>query len=371
MLRIRLVAPVVLATLSFAACSSGSGSGGTDAGYPMDKTLRLDQVQVLASHNSYHGRPADGVLDALTEAGIAIGLDYEHAPLAEQFDLGVRGIELDVYDDPAGGAFTSSDFLRSVGAPLPDPAVMAAPGFKVLHQAGVDTNSTCLTFVACLGIVEQWSDAHPGHVPIAVQIEMKDDTVTEETFGRLEAEIAATLTRDDYFTPDDVRGDAPTLGEAVRTKGWPALGDIRGKVYFLLDNGGLRDLYLAGHPSLRGRTLFTPSSPGQDDAAFAKLNDPVKNAAAIAAAIAANMLVRTRADADTLEARTNDTATSLAALRSGAQVVSTDYERPDPKIGTGYVVVIPDGTPARCSPVNAPPGCTPDDVENPAYLTRR
>ena len=46
-----------------------------------------------------------------------------------------------------------------------------------------------------------------------------------------------------------------------------------------------------------------------------------------------------------------------AALASGAQWVSTDYPVPDPDFGTGYFVQIPDGSPARCNPVNAPPGC--------------
>ena len=30
--------------------------------------------------------------------------------------------------------------------------------------------------------------------------------------------------------PDDVRGDADTLGAAVRTRGWPVLGDARAKL---------------------------------------------------------------------------------------------------------------------------------------------
>jgi hypothetical protein len=35
------------------------------------------------------------------------------------------------------------------------------------------------------------------------------------------------------------------------------------------------------------------------------------------------------------------------------------------------VVQIPDGTPARCDPVNAPKNCRPTDIENPRYLTER
>jgi hypothetical protein len=153
----------------------------------------------------------------------------------------------------------------------------------------------------------------------------------------------------------------------VRTNGWPTLGETRGKVLFTLDNGGFRDLYLTGHPSLAGRVMFTPSEPGADDAAFAKLNDPVGDKDAIAAALAANMIVRTRADADTLQARNNDTTDREAALASGAQFVSTDYEEPNPAFSP-YVVTIPDGTPARCNPVTAPADCRSTDVEDPKRL---
>ena len=41
-----------------------------------------------------------------------------------------------------------------------------------------------------------------------------------------------------------------------------------------------------------------------------------------------------------------------AALASGAQWVSTDYEEPNPAFSP-YAVQIPDGTPARCNPVTA------------------
>jgi hypothetical protein len=360
-----------------AACSGGNAHRNATptttapTGYPLDDTLRLDQIQVLGSHNSYHGRPYPQVLKALyaSTPDLAKTLDYAHAPLPRQFDIGVRQIELDVWNDPKGGKYARPSFPIQEGVHIPANPLMLAPGFKVIHQADVDTNSTCLTFVTCLHLVKDWSDAHPGHVPIDIHVEMKDDSENETSFRELEREMLSVFPRDRVITPDDVRGDAPTLGAAVRAHGWPVLGKVRGKVYFTLDNEGFRKAYLAGHPSLRGRLMFTPSSPGQDDAAFAKLNDPIGDAAKIRAALAAHMIVRTRADADTLAARANDPTMKLAALRGGAQLVSTDYERPDPKIGTGYTVRIPDGTPARCNPVTAPPGCKPTDVENPELLT--
>src|SRR5204862_476432 len=84
----------------------------------------------------------------------------------------------------------------------------------------------------------------------------------------------------------DVRGTDPSLGHAVRTRGWPTLGAVRGRVLFALDNEGFASVELQGHPSLRGRILFAPSSPGTDDAAFAKLNDPIHYATKIKAKLA-------------------------------------------------------------------------------------
>jgi Phosphoinositide phospholipase C, Ca2+-dependent len=362
-----------------AACSSGSSNKSaptptTNAGsYRLDDSLRMDQVQVLASHNSYHGRPYPQVLAALTKASpaLALTLDYAHAPLPQQFDLGVRQIELDVWDDPQGGKYAHPSFAENNGVKIPNNPAMNAPGYKIIHQADVDTNSTCLTFVACLQLVKTWSDAHPGHVPMMVQIEMKDENVTEAMFQRLEKEITSVFPRDNIVTPDDVRAGATTLGEQVRTHGWPTLRQTRGKVYFALDNEGLRDAYVKGHPSLEGRLIFTPSAPGEDDAAFAKDNDPIQDANKIKAALAAHMIVRTRADADTAQARANDTSSRDKALAGGAQIVSTDYEQSDPTLHNNYVVKIPGGTPARCNPVTAPRDCQPTDVEDPAHLTTR
>ncbi len=388
--RMRPRTPVlaVLVTLVAAACSSGSSSShatqpnatteppgpttSTVAPYRLDDTLRLDQIQVLGSHNSYHGRPYPQVLAALYKSVPALTrtLDYAHAPLPEQFDIGVRQIELDVWSDTQGGKYAKPSIPIAQGVKIPNNPVMLQPGLKVIHQADVDTNSTCLTFVLCIKLVKSWSDAHPSHVPIDIQVEMKDDGPTTQLFVELEKEILSVFARHEIITPDDVRGDAATLGAAVRAHGWPTLAQVRGKVYFTLDNeGNYRTAYLAGHPSLRGRLAFTPSAPGQDDAAFAKLNDPVADLAKIKAALAAHMIVRTRADADTGEARANDHTHEHIAFSSGAQVVSTDYEKPDPKLGNGYTTKVPGGTPARCDPVTAPPGCNPTDVEDPARLT--
>ena len=63
----------------------------------------------------------------------------------------------------------------------------------------------------------------------------RGDVFTSAIFDALDAEIRSVFRPGEMITPDDVRGDAPTLNAAIRTKGWPTLGQARGKVVFLLD----------------------------------------------------------------------------------------------------------------------------------------
>src|SRR5262249_29871459 len=126
---------------------------------------------------------------------------------------------------------------------------------------------------------------------------------------------------------------------------------------------GRRHRHAASRPALEGRVLFTNAEPGSADAAFVKKNDPTGDPDVIPDLVRAGYLVRTRADADTLQARSGDVTDRDAALASGAQAVSTDYPVENSAFGTGYRVQIPGGHIARCNPVNAPPGCRDAGLE--------
>ena len=352
-----------------------------------DQRLRLNHMQVVGSHNSYHIQPQEPLFSAIIdfEPAIAVVWEYTHLPLDEQFDqLGVRQIELDVFADPAGGLFSSPAGLRFAND---DQALTIAgldePGFKVLHVQDIDFETTCQTFVACLETIQAWSRAHPGHVPLMVLIEAKDDVIPDpldlgfltpvfigpDELDEIDEEIRSVFPPSELITPDDVRGERATLEQAVSEDGWPTLGEARGRVLFALDNGGdKRDAYVAGHPSLNGRVMFTSSPPGEAEAGFIKLNDPIADFDRIQELVAAGFIVRTRADSDTLQARSGDTTQRDAAIESGAQFVSTDYPISNPDFGTGYQVEMPGGMPARCNPVSAPQPCESLDIEDPAYL---
>ncbi len=388
-----LLSTLLALSLIAAACtddtSSGDASGEEETA---DTAVRVNEIQTIGSHNSYHlamEGPAAATLATLAP-DYWESVDYTHEALTEQLETyGIRQFEFDVFADPDGGLYSNRPALEIVGLPtesgLPE---LDEPGFKTMHVQDVDFETTCITFVDCTSEIETWSSANPTHLPIAILVEIKSDSLvdgadglgidlsqfpvdwvepvpmTAALFEDLEAEILSVFDEDQILTPDDVRGDHDTLDEAIRGDGWPTLDASRGKVIFLLDNqGDEAETYRDGAPALEDKLLFTSAEPGAPDAAFVKANDPIGDADLIAAALESGYLVRTRSDEPTAHARAGDTSMRDAALASGAQYVSTDFYREREEFGTGYVVVLPGGVAARCNPVTAPTTCVDADLE--------
>ena len=344
-----------------------------------DDCVRLNEIQVLGTHNSYHIAPAPPMQAAL--GARARNMDYTHRPLNEQLSqLGIRQFELDVFADPEGGRYASpAAFRMAKGLDAIGPE-LRAPGLKVLHVQDIDYRTTCTTFRSCLATVRDWSLKNPRHVPIMILVEAKDsvpsdpdkiDFVKPVPFDRerlleIDSDIRAVFEADHVITPDRVRGTHATLPAALKADGWPTLRASRGKVLFALDNTEEPRLaYLRGAPALQGRIMFVSSPAGEPSAAFLKLNEVLKGEeTGIRKAVSDGYLVRTRADIPTEEARSGSTVRREAAFRSGAHYVSTDYPEESP-FGSGYRARLPgaEKRPARCNPVTAPTGCRSEWLE--------
>jgi hypothetical protein len=346
--------------------------------------LPMTDLMVVGTHNSYKlAVPPEEMAAMVAARGpAALGIDYGHRPLTEQLGAGARQLEIDVVADPQGGLFAKPLTALGKGAALTPEfaAVMAKPGFKTLHMPDVDFRSSCLTFVACLREVRAWSDAHRDHVPILIMLNAKEGAATmprgvtplpftEALFDALDAEIRSVFGEDRLITPDQVQGKAKTLREGVLAGakmggGWPKLGAARGKVFFALDESPAKvALYRGRRASLEGRAMFVNTDEASPAAAYLTLNDPIAQKDRIAAAVKAGFIVRTRADAETLQARRNDPTQRDAALASGAQYVSTDYMWADPRFAGGYTVRLTDDKVAVCNPVRQPTGCRGRDLE--------
>ncbi|WP_218934214.1 phosphatidylinositol-specific phospholipase C1-like protein [Rosistilla ulvae] len=350
------------------------------AGFASGDELRLNHIQVIGTHNSYRQQPHRTVrtLIETTSKEVARTLEYDHRPLPEQFsDFGIRQIELDVFNDPQGGLFATPRGIavaKMAGAtdiaPYDPEGLMKKPGLKVLHVQDVDYVSTVPTFTLALQTIKAWSDANPRHIPIMILVELKQDRPAPlltapvpfdaAALDAVDEEICSVFSDQRIVTPDSVRGKHASLRAAISAEGWPTLSACRGKVIFAMDNPGRlpRD-YMNGHDYLEGRAMFVDLGPNHPAGVFRKLNNPVAQYDAIQAAVKAGCLVRTRADADTQEARANDYSRAEKAFSSGAHFVSTDYPYPD-ETKSSYRVRLPDEAVFRPNPLLIP---TADSTE--------
>jgi hypothetical protein len=275
--------------------------------------LRLDQLQLKGSHNSYHRAPRWALSRAFR---------YSHAPLEVQLEAqGVRHLEIDV---------------RYANGEL-----------RVNHAPIVDARSTCTRFHDCIRRVKLWSKAHPLHVPIFIFVQPKEGMVSANLDDRLELldrEIGRVFSRHDLLMPSDVARGFPSLRKAVMELGWPTLASTRGKVAFVLfGHGRLVHKYAQGRPCLEGRRMFAASgSAGAPFAAVLSIDDPVARQSDILHAVQDHLLVRTRADADT----ERDPTRRNAAIASGAHFIGSDFVDPH----AGWLDIGPEA-PARENPV--------------------
>lgn len=376
-----------LSALMFASCKKETKDKNLSAVYDNGPTdsLKINQIQIIASHNSYHQKTNDSVFNWMTNANAMgllpsqydpRGIDYWHLPLEQQFnDYNVRGVELDIYNDPQGGNFYYRQGMSMIGLDNDSHLdILKEPGFKIIHIPDFDFNSNYLTFKQSLVAIYNWSVAHPNHLPIFINIETKEETVGDalptllglthsipydiDACNKMDAEIKAVFgdALNKVITPDNVRGSYATLEAAALAGNWPTLAQARNKVVFIMQ-GAAESLYKSGHPSLQGRAMFVYSDPGTAEAAFVILNDPTSSKAEIQQRVGQGYIVRTRSDANTDQARNGDYTDMNNAFESGAQITSTDYYRADPRAGqpgwTNFHVQFPNNALARIDSFSA------------------
>lgn len=292
--------------------------------------IRINHIQFVGSHNSYKRAMPDGFIKHLMKVNPKLlkSLEYEHIPLSDQLDLGIRKLELDV--------FYVADEER----------------FPVGHVQQIDMNSNCSTLRICLAQIISWSNNNSTHPPIWISFNAKDSYILglpkPETFTP-----KAFALMDSIF--EEILGEKLIRPGEIVDLHWPLLDEARGKFILILDEvGKKRDIYLNNWKS---RPMFTNVNEGHPAAAIMIINDPIGQFKEIQRLVRAGYMVRTRADADTLEARQNDSSRREAAFDSGAQAVSTDYYLPANHFGNQYQVSLPRSV--ICNPVTAPVTCKP------------
>jgi hypothetical protein len=272
-----------------------------------DQTIRLNEIQVLATHNSYKkigsglGKFFIGLGDSFDEAN---ALKYGYDSLTDQFNVGVRSIELDVR------------YRKGT--------------FEVTHVPLVDNSSTTPNLALAIEEIKLWSDNNPNHIPISVLVEIKHDwmmldlelkEITEVELLLLDQLISNTLGTK-LLSPKDVIGSSSTLKAAITENGWPLLKNTLGKVIFILHPGRYTDTYVEMDSDFNSMAMFPAASNSEIDNTYTSFivhNDP--NVEIIKGLVSQNFIVRTGLDGRL----TPDAEQFNNAIASGAQILTSDF----------------------------------------------
>jgi hypothetical protein len=331
------------------------------AQYP--DSIRLNDIRILASHNSYKKRPDERIVKFLQKFERYLSndldpkrMDYGHLPLTEQFeDYEIRGIELDLYNDPRGGHFQKrriNRFIRGLKQTAND-SIMKQPGLKVLHIADIDYESNYRSFTEALLEIKAWSIKHTQHTPLFVNIEVKERSpgnysrvlrflgfkpaveFDSAAYLKIDEAIVAIFEHDELLSPSLLRDTFATVNQRIQKIGWPKLNEVLGKTAFIFDGNG--DEYARYS---KEKVAFSYGKPEDPETAFVIRNNAIGKEEEIEQ-LAKHYIVRTRSDVETLQARENDYTLFDAAIRSDAQVISTDYYMPDTRLGSYFITLEP------------------------------
>lgn len=323
------------------------------------KNLKLNEVQHLGTHNSYHKYPDQAILDVSTLFDVDVGgnpispssaWEYEHSSLSEQLlsPSFVKHLEIDVYYDDTGIRYQNKTGLSLAGQlGVPMPAVNPKT-FRVMHVSDMDYNSNCDTLGECVEQVNSYLSG-PGldDLPLIVMIEYKDTKTqdpltlgfaepysnTGAALGELILQLKYMFGVNKIYKPSELiaaAGTNGTLQQAVMASGWPTLEALKGKVILVLQGDSAKSSYSATYSSNPDTDiLFTLQDSCDHPLAafvqFSGLFSDGSKTAAIQDCLSKNMMLRVQVDANTYEARTGDLNKFQFAKDNGIQMLSTDF----------------------------------------------
>ncbi|GHE68086.1 lipoprotein [Streptomyces longispororuber] len=156
--------------------------------------------------------------------GVGLHNAYEKAKypyLADALDSGAAMLELDVWTNAFGRGWRVSH-----GNPLGNDNNCE----NAQRPEELRTKPRDQRLDGCLADLRAWHDAHPGHRPVLLKIELKDGF--QARHGRGPADLDALLRTglgDALYRPGDLATGGQTLDAAVRAKGWPGRSALAGK----------------------------------------------------------------------------------------------------------------------------------------------
>lgn len=278
--------------------------------------VKFNEVAFIGTHNSYQ-KACVPARQKLFEAvsTVTFGLvkaekaKFSSDYLTDQFNLGIRSIELDVE------TIVNGDDVS----------------FVCSHSPIFDTTSHCCSFELALEEIKLWSDANPDHLPITIIIEPKKSFLPEKNmryftceYANILGETAKNILGDSLLTPADMLRDYSCFGEMRAADDWLTLSETKGKVMLLLHETTVTEDYIKQDSSVKSQIMFPMLRYGDADrdcASFLIINKASDIKEQAAEVLGKNLIIRTRSD----NYGSYNEEDSQTALASKAQIVSTDY----------------------------------------------
>ncbi len=301
-----------------------------DLSAELDAGLKFNELSFIATHNSYQKKSVPALRElyqSLSE--LTFGLvkadkgEFQSQTLTQQFNCGIRSIEMDIETFVKGNAIT----------------------FTCMHSPAADMTTSCYDFALALKEISLWSDNNPNHLPITVIVEPKTISLPMEDMKSFNLDYAKEFDKilrdnlgDKLFTPSDMLRDYKTFGEMRAADDWCRVDAMLGKVLILLHETGVTEDYIAMDTTFAAQAMFPmlrEKDAHRDCASFLLINDP-KRALECKAEILdeLNLIVRTRTDSyGSIDADKRE-----YAISSGSHIISTDYPIRDDLTEDSYTV---------------------------------
>lgn len=280
--------------------------------------VKFNEVSFIATHNSYERAGGENYKKLYSKlSDLTFGLVsaeralFESENLTDQFECGIRSIEIDIETKLSGEDIS----------------------FVVSHKPGVEISSNCYDFETALQEIKLWSDNNPNHLPITVIIEPKKNVPPIGGLKNFSVGFAKELDNvirrtlgDTLLTPADMMGSYSSFKEMRENDGWLPLSETLGKVMILLHDTTVTEGYIALDKSIKTQAMFPmlrADDADRDCAAFLLVNDArdaLKKSQSLR--IDKKLCVRTRTD----NFYTPEDKCEIAdAAQSGSNIISTDH----------------------------------------------
>lgn len=296
-----------------------SKATGIDVSQLYRSGVKFNELSFVGTHNSYQLQSVPAYrefMEALSTVSFgkysSEKFYYFADTLTEQFNLGIRSIELDIETVVKNGKVS----------------------FVCCHSPVIDSTSTCYDLALALKEIKMWSDANGNHLPITVIIEPKKIFFPEKDMRLFTVSYAKEFEKllektfgESLVTPADVMGSYDSLKQMREADAWPTAEQLKGKIMFLLHDTTITQNYIALDKTIKTQKMFPMLRYADRDKSYAsfllvnKADEAVEKSKELVDK--KRLIIRTRADSygDVDEKITEE------CYESSAQIISTDYPK--------------------------------------------